>query len=58
MVGPVAGADEAAEEGMILVTATILVLKMSLDVVLEMVAICDFWMGGSKKIGPQEIQFK
>lgn len=49
MVGPVAGADEAAEEGMILVTAMILVLKMSLDVALvmalELVAICDFWMG-------------
>ena len=43
MAGPVAGADQAAEEGMILV------LKMSLDVALvmalELVAICDFWMG-------------
>ena len=50
MVGPVAGADEAAEEGMILVAAMIFVLKMPLDVALvmalEMVAICGFWMGG------------
>lgn len=46
MVGPVAGADEAAEEGMILVAAMIFVLKMPLDVALEMVAICGFWMDG------------